>query len=78
MEDLWAMVRAGKEPVGIFLDVARALRADRNRLVVEFTADHMDTIGRSLVPEQSQKEYRESGAAAVCAAGERSRLECEC
>ena len=59
VEDLWAMVRAGKEPVGIFLDVARELRPDRNRLVVEFTADHMDTIGRSLVPEQSQKEYRD-------------------
>ncbi|HEY2232328.1 MAG TPA: M1 family metallopeptidase, partial [Candidatus Angelobacter sp.] len=59
VEDLWAMVRAGKEPVGIFLYVARALRAERNRLVVEFTADHMDTIGRSLVPEQSQKEYRD-------------------
>jgi aminopeptidase N len=59
VEDLWAMVRAGKEPVGMFLDVARALRAQRNRLVVEFTADHMDTIGRSLVPEQSQKKYRE-------------------
>ncbi|MFL6312139.1 MAG: M1 family metallopeptidase [Terriglobales bacterium] len=59
VEDLWAMVRAGKEPVGIFLDAARALRAERNRVVVEFTADHMDTIGRSLVPEQSQKEYRD-------------------
>ncbi|HLK08966.1 MAG TPA: M1 family metallopeptidase [Candidatus Angelobacter sp.] len=59
VEDLWAMVRAGKEPVGIFLNVARDLRPERNRLVVEFVADHMDTIGRSLVPEQDQKEYRE-------------------
>ena len=55
MEDLWAMVRAGKEPVGIFLDVARELRPERNRLVVEFIADHMDTIGRSLVPEQESE-----------------------
>jgi aminopeptidase N/puromycin-sensitive aminopeptidase len=59
VEDLWAMVRAGKEPVGIFLNVARDLRPERNRLVVEFVADHMDTIGRSLVLEQDQKEYRE-------------------
>ncbi len=59
VEDLWAMVRAGKEPVGIFLNVVHELRPERNRLVVEFTADHMDTIGRSLVPEQSQKEYRD-------------------
>jgi aminopeptidase N/puromycin-sensitive aminopeptidase len=35
------------------------LRPERNRLVVEFVADHMGTIGRSLVPEQNQKEYRE-------------------
>ena len=59
VEDLWAMARAGKEPVGIFLNVARELRSERNRLVVEFIADHMDTIGRSLVPEQNQKEYRD-------------------
>ena len=59
VEDLWAMVRAGKEPVGIFLNVARTLRTEHNRLVVEFTADHMDRIGRALVPEQSQKEYRD-------------------
>ncbi len=59
VEDLWAMTRAGKEPVGIFLNVAHDLRPERNRLVVEFIAAHMDTIGRSLVPEQDQKKYRE-------------------
>jgi aminopeptidase N/puromycin-sensitive aminopeptidase len=59
IEDLWAMTRAGKDPVNIFLDVARALRPERNRLVVEFIAGHMETIGRSLVPEQDQKKYRE-------------------
>jgi aminopeptidase N len=59
VEDLWAMVRGGKEPVGVFLNVARELRPEHNRLVVEFIASHMDSIGRSLVPEQNQKEYRE-------------------
>ncbi len=59
VEDLWAMTRAGKEPVGIFLNVARDVQPERNRLVVEIVADHMNTIGRSLVPEQKQKEYRE-------------------
>lgn len=59
VEDLWAMTRAGKEPVGIFLNVARELRTERNRLVVEFVADHLNTIGRSLVPEQDQTKYRE-------------------
>jgi aminopeptidase N len=59
IEDLWAMTRAGKEPVGIFLNVAHELRPERNRLVVEFLAGHMDTVGRSLVPEQNQKQYRD-------------------
>lgn len=59
VEDLWAMVRAGKEPVGTFLNVARDFRPERNREVVELLAGHMDTIGRSLVPEQNQKDYRQ-------------------
>ncbi|HSK45910.1 MAG TPA: M1 family metallopeptidase [Candidatus Binatia bacterium] len=58
IEDLWAMTRAGKEPVETFLVIVRALRADRNRLVIEFIADHMNTIGRSLVPEQKQNDFR--------------------
>jgi puromycin-sensitive aminopeptidase len=58
VEDLWAMVRAGKEPVGTFLVIVRALRADRNRLVVEFISDHMETMGRSLVPEQKQSDFQ--------------------
>ena len=58
VEDLWAMVRAGKEPVQTFLVIVRGLRTDRNRLVVEFIADHMDTIGRSLVPDQKQNDFR--------------------
>jgi aminopeptidase N len=59
VEDLWAMTRSGKEPVGIFLNVARELRAEHNRLVVEFVADHMDAIGRSLVLDQKKGEYRD-------------------
>jgi aminopeptidase N/puromycin-sensitive aminopeptidase len=59
VEDLWAMTRAGKEPVGVFLNVARDFRSERNRVVVEFLAGHMNTIGQSLVPGQNQKQYRE-------------------
>jgi aminopeptidase N len=59
VEDLWAMTRSGKEPMGIFLNVARELSAELNRLVVEFVADHMDTIGRSLVPDQKKAKYRD-------------------
>ncbi len=58
VEDTWAMTRAGKEPVGVFLDVARELRSERNRLVVDFIAGHLDTVARSLVPEQKQKEFQ--------------------
>lgn len=58
VEDLWAMTRAGKEPIGIFLKVSRDLRLERNRLVVEFIAAHMDAIARSLVPEQKQNDFR--------------------
>ncbi len=58
VEDAWAMARAGKEPVDVFLAVARELRAEHNRLVVDFIADHLSTIARSLVPEPKQQEYR--------------------
>jgi aminopeptidase N/puromycin-sensitive aminopeptidase len=57
VEDAWAMTRAGKEPVGVFMGVARELRAEHNRLVVEFIAGHLATA-RSLVPEEKQQEYR--------------------
>jgi aminopeptidase N len=53
------MARAGKQPVGIFLNVARELRSERNRLVVDFIAEHLSGIGRSLVPEQEKTKYQE-------------------
>jgi aminopeptidase N len=59
VEDAWAMTRAGKEPVGVFLDVARALRTERNRVVVGFIADHFDFIAHSLVPPEKKDVFRE-------------------
>jgi aminopeptidase N len=59
VEDTWAMARSGKQPVGIFLDVAQELRPERNRNVVEFIAEHMIGIARALVPEQEQTKYDE-------------------
>lgn len=59
VEDTWAMARSGKQPVGIFLDVAQELRSERNRNVVEFIAEHMIGIARSLVPEQEKTKYDE-------------------
>ena len=59
VEDTWAMARSGKQPVGIFLDVAQELRSERNRNVVGFIAEHMIGIARSLVPEQEKTKYDE-------------------
>jgi aminopeptidase N/puromycin-sensitive aminopeptidase len=59
VEDTWAMARSGKQPVGIFLDVAQELRSERNRNVVDFIAEHFIGIARSLVPEQEKAKYNE-------------------
>lgn len=59
VEDTWAMARSGKQPVGIFLNVAQELRSERNRNVVGFIAEHMIGIARSLVPEQEKTKYDE-------------------
>jgi aminopeptidase N len=59
VEDTWAMARSGKQPVGIFLNVAQELRSGRNRNVVGFIAEHMIGIARSLVPEQEKAKYDE-------------------
>jgi len=58
VEDTWAMVRAGKVPVGTFLAMAEKLRGDHSRLVVSFIGDHLETIGQSLVPDQKKQQYR--------------------
>jgi aminopeptidase N/puromycin-sensitive aminopeptidase len=59
VEDTWAMARSGKQPVGIFLNVTQELRSERNRNVIDFIAEHMIGIGRSLVPEQEKTKYDE-------------------
>src|SRR5262249_16487397 len=41
VEDAWAMTRAGKESVGVFLAVARELRPEHNREVVDLVAEHL-------------------------------------
>jgi len=59
VEDTWAMARSGKQPVGIFLNVAQELRSERNRNVVAFIAEHFIGIARALVPEQEKAKYDE-------------------
>jgi aminopeptidase N/puromycin-sensitive aminopeptidase len=58
VEDTWAMARAGKAPVAQFLYLAKSLRADRDRNVVELTASHLGYVGTSLVPEDQKAEYQ--------------------
>jgi aminopeptidase N len=53
------MTRAGKEPVGVFLAVAKAMRTEHSRAVIDFISGHLDTVEHSLVPEPQQKEYRD-------------------
>src|SRR5215467_7524316 len=57
VEDTWAMARSGKQPVGIFLDVAQELRSERNRNVVDSIAEHFIGIARALVPEEEKAKY---------------------
>jgi aminopeptidase N len=59
VEDTWAMTRAGKQPVGIFLAMTKELRAEHSRAVIDFLSGHLDTVEHSLVPEQQQKEYHD-------------------
>jgi len=51
------MARSGKQPVGIFLDVAQELRSERNRNVVDSIAEHFIGVARALVPEQEKAKY---------------------
>jgi aminopeptidase N len=57
IEDTWAMARAGKAPVTQFLYLAKSLRADRDRPVVELLAYHLGYVGTSLAPEDQKAKY---------------------
>ncbi|HEX7286787.1 MAG TPA: M1 family metallopeptidase [Candidatus Angelobacter sp.] len=59
VEDAWAMTRAGKYPVGLFLDLAQAMRAERELPVINLLAAHLENIGASVVPENQRSKYDE-------------------
>jgi aminopeptidase N/puromycin-sensitive aminopeptidase len=58
VEDTWALVRAGKTPVGIFLDVVQAMRGERNRLVLGPTSGHLSYLADSIVPGPQKPAFQ--------------------
>jgi aminopeptidase N len=58
VEDAWAMTRAGKYPIAMFMHLAEALRPDRERLVVGRLAAHLEQAGSLVSPEQKDKYNR--------------------
>lgn len=58
VEDAWAMTRAGKTPVASFMDLARALRAESDRTVIDLLAGHLAYVGDSLVPQERRAGYQ--------------------
>jgi aminopeptidase N len=58
VEDAWAMARAGKSPASVFLELARGMRDERNRNVLDFLAAHLGSIADSLVPKEQEAKYQ--------------------
>jgi len=56
--DIWASVRAGREPVGDYLAFAQGLQSDRNRAVIEDVLGSLNYIGNHLVNESDRDAYR--------------------
>ncbi|HET7871229.1 MAG TPA: ERAP1-like C-terminal domain-containing protein, partial [Terriglobales bacterium] len=59
LEDAWAMTRGGKYPVGLFLNLAQAMRSERELAVVTLLAEHLESLGRSVITQEQQSKYDE-------------------
>ncbi|HEX5435300.1 MAG TPA: M1 family aminopeptidase, partial [Candidatus Angelobacter sp.] len=55
VEDTWAMARAGKYPIGTFMQMAREMRSEREQLVVARIAAFMTRAGSLISAEQKTK-----------------------
>ncbi|HET9181722.1 MAG TPA: M1 family metallopeptidase [Candidatus Angelobacter sp.] len=55
VEDTWAMARAGKYPIGRFMQMAREMRSEREQLVVARIAAFMTRAGSLISAEQKTK-----------------------
>lgn len=58
VEDAWAMARAGKYPIGTFMQMVQEMRSERERLVVDRISGHMQRA-ESLVPAQQQDKFNQ-------------------
>lgn len=56
IDDTWAMTRAGKYPMGVFMQMAQDMRPDRERLVLARIAAYMQRAG-SLIPAEQKARY---------------------
>ena len=56
--DLWASVRAGREPVGDYLAFAQGLQSDENRAVVEAVISRLNYISQYLLSDTDRDSYR--------------------
>jgi aminopeptidase N len=59
VEDAWAMTRAGRYPVGQFLQVAQAMRAEHERSVIDLLTAHLEAAGASLVAQDQREKYNQ-------------------
>jgi len=57
VEDTWAMTRAGKYPIELFMHLALAMRSERERLVVNSLSGHLEYAG-SLVPPGQKQQFK--------------------
>jgi aminopeptidase N len=57
IEDSWAMARSGKQPVGQFLDLAQAMKAESDQTAVGLLSNHLQYLGSSLVPAESSEQF---------------------
>jgi aminopeptidase N len=57
LSDEWALVRAGRHDVGVFLDLASGFKGERNPAVMEALLAPLGTIGEYLTTEASHAAY---------------------
>jgi aminopeptidase N len=58
LSDEWALVRAGRHDVGLFLDLASGFTAERTAAVVSTLAGALAAIGDDLTTDGSRAKYR--------------------
>jgi aminopeptidase N len=57
LSDEWALVRAGRHDVGVFLDLASGFKGERDPAVMEALLGPLQTIGEDLTTKASRAAY---------------------